>query len=335
MKLLKTLFLTLSLIMIFFAGCSNNYTETNRTQDLLNKKIEEIKQNKHFSDNEIEAKKNSARLISEIYTDVNSKLIAPDSSSVADYLFEYKKNALVDSTFEDYVDKALLDKYLNLPVENIIQKKGVTNLNRTSDTLISGNTSLKYSLSMVLSDIIKNSNPILLKGIVNLNVRYINTRAKNFPINYEVFKNNFLSLLNSELINIRKGTASDSLAIIENANLLDDYQQELKELKTESVNKLIIIWTLPLFAVVLLAIFILPIFTSPDKIKLFFENGLLLQVITIFLLIGTIIILSLSKIIEKEVVATLLGGISAYVLQRAAESSRRNEIKEIINEVKK
>lgn len=91
---------------------------------------------------------------------------------------------------------------------------------------------------------------------------------------------------------------------------------EFKESK-KSIDKLAIMWGLPAFCITILLLNLTPQYlrrkreSSVDKGD---RNSL--DVSTVLLLTMTILILGLSKMINGEVLGTLLGGISAYVLNR-------------------
>lgn len=91
---------------------------------------------------------------------------------------------------------------------------------------------------------------------------------------------------------------------------------EFKE-SEKSIDKLAIMWGLPAFCITILLLNLTPQYLrrrrdeSIDKV-----DRSSLDVSTVLLLTMTILILGLSKMINGEVLGTLLGGISAYVLNR-------------------
>jgi hypothetical protein len=75
---------------------------------------------------------------------------------------------------------------------------------------------------------------------------------------------------------------------------------------------------LPALAVALVALLLVPLlYRNIDLQRAIFSSGLMLELMTIFLLTGAIIILGLDGRIPPEVIGTLLGGISGYVLGRS------------------
>jgi|GEM_PF-4096771 len=97
---------------------------------------------------------------------------------------------------------------------------------------------------------------------------------------------------------------------------------DFNDLKKMSVNRMLISIALPIFGIIILLLMVIPRLYSDHKIlSAIFEKDLLVQLITIFLLTATILILGIGDKLSKEVLGTLLGGISVYVLQRASKPS--------------
>jgi hypothetical protein len=75
---------------------------------------------------------------------------------------------------------------------------------------------------------------------------------------------------------------------------------------------------LPALAVALVALLLVPLlYKNIDLQRAIFSSGLMLELMTVFLLSGAIIVLGLDGRIPAEVIGTLLGGISGYVLGRS------------------
>lgn len=88
-----------------------------------------------------------------------------------------------------------------------------------------------------------------------------------------------------------------------------------------NINKITLYVTLPLFALILVAVFLIPSqYLDKEVQKIFIEKNIIKDVLTIFLLTSTIILLGLSNVINGEIIGTLFGGISVYVLQRGLEN---------------
>lgn len=84
------------------------------------------------------------------------------------------------------------------------------------------------------------------------------------------------------------------------------------------VDKALITWALPAFGALMIIFLLVPKFYQNVKVQeQIFNSGLILEVITVFLLTTTILLLGVSDKLKGEVLGTLLGGISGYVLGRA------------------
>ncbi len=79
----------------------------------------------------------------------------------------------------------------------------------------------------------------------------------------------------------------------------------------------ILVWTLPLYGLLMVLMLLIPKFYPGQSIReAIFGSGLILQLITVYLLTVTILILGIAGKISSEVLGTLIGGISGYVLGR-------------------
>ena len=75
---------------------------------------------------------------------------------------------------------------------------------------------------------------------------------------------------------------------------------------------------MPALAAALIALLLVPrLYKSPDLQRAIFSSGLMLELMMVFLLSGTTIILGLDGRIPAEVIGTLLGGLSGYLLGRS------------------
>jgi hypothetical protein len=74
----------------------------------------------------------------------------------------------------------------------------------------------------------------------------------------------------------------------------------------------------PALAAALIALLLVPrLYKSSDLQRAIFSSGLMMELMTTFLLTGAIIILGLDGRIPAEVIGTVLGGLSGYVLGRS------------------
>jgi hypothetical protein len=98
---------------------------------------------------------------------------------------------------------------------------------------------------------------------------------------------------------------------------------EGKQAGQRGIDQLLIYVALPIFGVLVIALMVIPLmYRNPALQHLIFESGILLELITVFLLTTTILLLGIGGKIEKEVLGTLLGGISGYVLGRSLRLNR-------------
>ena len=65
------------------------------------------------------------------------------------------------------------------------------------------------------------------------------------------------------------------------------------------------------------------LYKTDDLRRSIITSGLLVELMTIFLLIAAVIILGIDGKIQAEVIGTLLGGVSGYVLGRAINPPAR------------
>lgn len=86
----------------------------------------------------------------------------------------------------------------------------------------------------------------------------------------------------------------------------------------------IVRWTIPTVGLLLIAIFLGPKLYSDSIQAEIFSNKLNLELITVYILVSTILILGLANRIDNEVLGTLLGGISGYVLGRTLPKNHRD-----------
>lgn len=101
--------------------------------------------------------------------------------------------------------------------------------------------------------------------------------------------------------------------------LLASQDNSLKDLNKSSKDRLLMVVVLPIFALIIILLFVIPyLYKDNDNIigKLF-EEKVILQVFTVFILVITILLLGIGDKINGETLGTLLGGISVYVLQNA------------------
>lgn len=107
--------------------------------------------------------------------------------------------------------------------------------------------------------------------------------------------------------------------------------KEKEENEKEEIDQILITIALPALGVLMILLMLIPRFYKSEELHLtIFTSGVLLELFTVFLLTSTILILGLGDKIKNEVLGTLLGGISGYVLGRTMASSNKNVSNKLI-----
>ncbi len=136
-----------------------------------------------------------------------------------------------------------------------------------------------------------------------------------------------LGLLVSEVRGRAESRIIDLDAQIENLeNRKTIFEQKLAR-KTE-ISDTLIRYALPAFGMLILLLLLVPRIYSETVQASIFGQGLLLEVLTVFLLTASILILGLADKIPKDALGTLLGGISGYVLGRTLGVRRGDKMPE-------
>jgi hypothetical protein len=106
------------------------------------------------------------------------------------------------------------------------------------------------------------------------------------------------------------GVQQDAAQISRDIGAREDAQSKL--------DARIIIIGVPALAVALVALLLVPLlYRNIDLQRAIFSSGLMLELMMVFLLTGSIILLGLDGRIPAELIGTLLGGLSGYVLGRS------------------
>ena len=152
-----------------------------------------------------------------------------------------------------------------------------------------------------------NSNEKLesLKSVLNSNI--INN-----------IKSNLLAIINNEISSNKSNLEQIQLDLQNEKTNRIKILQKLNEQATQ-INDLAIKLGLPLFCSTILLLFLVPSLiksNSGDKDSQTSYQNVLLEISTVLLLTMSILILGLSTKIQSDVLGTLLGGISGYVLNR-------------------
>lgn len=84
-------------------------------------------------------------------------------------------------------------------------------------------------------------------------------------------------------------------------------------------------WTIsPAFVLVVLVVFLIFRVLPGDVQNEMVRHGILVEVITVFLLVPTVLILGVADVLKSDTIGALLGGIAGYVLGRSLQSGRQN-----------
>jgi hypothetical protein len=99
-------------------------------------------------------------------------------------------------------------------------------------------------------------------------------------------------------------------------------QRALGQIEQDFLSRKVIFFVgLPIFALVVLMLLIIPWFYPSELQKEFFQSPLILNIFTVFILAVAIIILAVTKSLEPQAVSTLLAGIAGYVLGSSAKKT--------------
>ncbi|HET7537974.1 MAG TPA: hypothetical protein VFJ90_16050 [Candidatus Didemnitutus sp.] len=87
-----------------------------------------------------------------------------------------------------------------------------------------------------------------------------------------------------------------------------------------SLDQALVNRVMPVFAGVVVVLLLIPIlYRNPEAQDSILRSGMVVELITIYLLVSSILILGFANKLEKETLSTLLGGISGYVLGRIGQ----------------
>ncbi|MDX2360755.1 MAG: hypothetical protein QNK23_08105 [Crocinitomicaceae bacterium] len=150
----------------------------------------------------------------------------------------------------------------------------------------------------------------------------------------------------------------ESLKVILSTNIpkqLEDYQKEVEirisgniqaiKFTDEKIKKLthqtqkadINMWAIwmgiPAFCLTILLLYLLPEWLNRRRPDADRDYSVLLELITVLLLTMTILILGLSGKISEEVLGTLIGGISGYVLNKGVKAAKEPRVTTIIEKI--
>lgn len=139
---------------------------------------------------------------------------------------------------------------------------------------------------------------------------------------FEKSKESLLTTINQYAQNVETSISNFSK---EKAKVVEDETATKKakeHLTQNSKDKLLITMVIPIFAVILAIIILIP-YLFREKEAMFsklLDDKILIQVFTIFILVITILLLGIGGKLNPETLGTLLGGISVYVLQKSLDN---------------
>jgi hypothetical protein len=157
----------------------------------------------------------------------------------------------------------------------------------------------------------------ILNGLLNqsFSLQVLGDSSQNEVIeNFKSNFNNFKETVKQTIYDIPNKINECEIIKTQNETLISKIS-DVKQSK-KSIDQLAIIMGLPAFCITILLLNLIPTYFKKTETEEDGNNQNSLDVSTVLLLTMTILILGLSKMITGEVLGTLLGGISAYVLNR-------------------
>lgn len=130
---------------------------------------------------------------------------------------------------------------------------------------------------------------------------------------------------NGRLEAVTKNT-DDSIKLLQAQ--IDAVNNSLTDVEKATKDRLLMVVALPIFAIIIILLFVIPYLYRDNNsvMQLFFEERIILQVFTVFILVIAILLLGIGDKIKAETLGTLLGGISVYVLQNALGPNGKNSL---------
>lgn len=332
LKILLGFFFIVSVLMfLLIVFKPYEFEESHLIQDEITKKVNETK----LEVSSLQSKINNYQQVVNKINDVASELDAISQTPEGmDFTKIISSKGKLTSVDESKLNIELYNKFTK-PVINVLTKKGFSLQTSTSKTQSSEKTSddlsglIRAKFEQAFQSFKSNSENVdKLTGIsiVTIDDDYIKNIEEFYSDNS--FLNNRLNLANSLRDETTRQQAQQEVfnnQMKEKQKFLDDIDKEYADLKKNNRDRIILKFVLPMFGIILIIMMIVPrLYSSPEAEKLIFEKGLLLQLITIFLLTGTILILGIGGKLSSEVLGTLLGGISVYVLQRAIDKQQQS-----------
>jgi hypothetical protein len=174
------------------------------------------------------------------------------------------------------------------------------------------------------------ANPPPARGVDGRTLRQAVAECKKFLAGFPDLVNSTRDRIAAALDSRLKRTETRFSALtadIPKAELkLQEIQRALS--KQSEISNILISYALPAFGLVTLLLVGLPAVYKLNVQTDIFSQGLILEIITVFLLVAAILILGLADKIPTQALGTLLGGISGFVLGRNVAAARaRTEVR--------
>jgi hypothetical protein len=251
------------------------------------------------------------------------------------------------------------EKQLKNYREKLLQAKRIVDSARYQDiplAQITGGMSLQNSISIRLTDIRTARNIVYDYNTKNEKIQAAsgsvdNTMYYAFDMMWDYLnqRGNMDSLAKilpavlNDPSKFQKGKNEISVALTNQAAAFEGYIKEMsdkikfyddektsinaarKKVTENSRDKLLITMVIPVFAVILAIIILVP-YLFREKAPLFnklLDDRILIQAFTIFILVITILLLGIGGKLDAQTLGTLLGGISIYVLQKSLSNENR------------
>lgn len=143
---------------------------------------------------------------------------------------------------------------------------------------------------------------------------------------FNSFRNNVRALLTNRISRLEAEKTREENARNEAVAQADELAQRIGKLEDDQLKiDQTLIWTLPFYGLVMLLLMLIPRVYKDDELRqIIFSSGLLLELITVFLLTAVILLLGIGGKLQSEVLGTLIGGISGYVLGRSVNTTPSN-----------
>ncbi len=331
---LKTISLLLLLVVTNSANAQNSAVSTDKNEPISSKN-EKISRNELQSkiddindqiNEKKEAKKGLKKLneeLSSIYQpfEVSSKLPL-NQTEIPRLIEEFLKTKKAESYYKLYNNCFKdLGAFTNSLYDYIDQSKSVELQN------LSSNINLKVreiQMDFQYDDNGKIISPLDINKIKatfsSENVVRINKQIQEIVVGFKTQVTTKISQLDEELKKLN----------VEKFSLLDTLENKIDT--TETIFK----WGFPVFISFILILYLVPLLffknrkthDKEDKdgdvviYTSIYSTGLITEIITIFLLTSTILLLGLTDKINSEILGTLIGGISGYVLGKSFKNTK-------------